>query len=151
MSRSAIVRLPLGPPRTDSTATKFDFALNWGGVIELQELTDEGLAVTHARLANGTWRHQDVAETLRLGLVGGGRSREAAALLTDTYVRPPYLAEAVLIARSICAAALVGSEDEPLGEAEGEEAKRFLPCLRAGIAGLASLLLRRRGASASPN
>ncbi len=46
--------------------------LGLGELLELQEKCDAGPAQIVARLEGGTWRVQDLRETLRLGLIGGG-------------------------------------------------------------------------------
>jgi len=48
------------------------FRLDFGGVRELQRLTDAGPLVLHRRLLHGQWMMDDVRETIRLGLIGGG-------------------------------------------------------------------------------
>ena len=59
---------------------------------------------------------QDISETIRLGLVGGGLEPVKATKLVRRYVedRPPL--ESLMVARGILAVALMGAPDEPVGE-----------------------------------
>lgn len=72
------------------------------------------------RLMNGGWSIQDITETIRHGLIGGGKgmvsgvesevSALKANLLVDTYIDGRPLAEIAIIAQSIIAALYVGYE-----------------------------------------
>lgn len=105
MSRNASVTLDWG----DGT---YDFALKWGQLAELQEKTDAGPFVILQRLSNGYWKVQDIANVIRLGLIGGGMKPVDALKLVRTYVedRPPM--ENVLTAQAILAAGVMGAPDE---------------------------------------
>lgn len=93
------------------------FRLRWGELILLQEACDAGPQVVLARLQNGKWLMQDIRETVRLALIGGGATPEAALKLVRDYVeaRPPV--ESVMLATGILAAGLIGAPDEEPGEA----------------------------------
>lgn len=92
------------------------FRLAWGQIIELQEKTGCGPAFLYARLAAGQWMAGDVAETIRLGLIGGGMTPAEALRLTRAYVHERPLLESVPVAYAILGAALSGA-----GEAEEPE------------------------------
>lgn len=96
------------------------FRLGWGDLVKLQEACDAGPYVIYQRLMLGTWRVLDISSTIRLGLVGGGMTPEAALKLVQDYVetRPPL--ESIALAQGILGTALQGAPDEPPGEAEGE-------------------------------
>lgn len=114
MSRDAA----LGPmPWADGD---YRFRLGWGELIQLQEATDAGPFALLDRLAGKNWRVGDISHTIRLGLIGGGKTPEDALKLVRNYVesRPP--AENVMLAYAILAAGVQGAPDEPPGEAEGE-------------------------------
>ena len=103
---------------------EFKFRLGWGELEELQEKTDAGPHVVLQRLYAGTWRVQDISNTIRLALIGGGMSPEEAVKKVRFYVeqRPP--AESVPIALAVLSAGLIGAPDEKLGELEAPSRKR---------------------------
>ena len=96
------------------------FRLAWGELRQLQEKCDAGPFVILSRLRGGTWRVDDISETIRLGLIGGGaRPGDALALVRD-YVesRPPL--ENLMLATGILSAAVIPPADEP-GEAKAAQ------------------------------
>lgn len=104
----------------------YDFRL---GIAELEELQErcadpDGRAASPPavlrRILAGDWRVQDLRETLRLGLIGGGLDRGAALKLVGRAVQPGNLLPCVAAAAVVLQAALTGVEDEPLGEPEAE-------------------------------
>jgi hypothetical protein len=104
------------------------FRLAWGELIELQEKRDAGPAVVLARLSLGQWHLQDVTETIRLGLIGGGMEPAAAARLVRQHVeqKPWDLGGEnglVVLAVKILAAATHGVEDEPLGKSKPDRSE----------------------------
>lgn len=113
MSRDARVEL-------DWADGTYSFRLAWGQLAELQEQTNAGPYVVFQRLHNGQWRVEDIANVVRLGLIGGGMTPAEALRLTRAYVeaRPPL--ENVLLAQGILAAALHGAPEEKVGERKGE-------------------------------
>lgn len=98
------------------------FRLPIGQLRELQEKTNAGPAEVLRRLTAGTWRVDDVRETIRLGLVGGGMTPESAYVLTVRYVDERPWGQNVAPAQAILLAALVGAPDEPVGKADAPEA-----------------------------
>ena len=98
----------------------YTFRLAWGELIQLQEACDAGPFVILQRLTNMQWRMNDIRETIRLGLIGGGTEPGKALSLVRDYVeaRPPM--ENVMFARGILGIALQGAPDEQPGEAVGE-------------------------------
>lgn len=111
MSRSAKITLTFGDG-------DHDFALRWGELAELQERTDAGPYVVLQRLGSGAWRIEDLSNTVRLGLIGGGMKPEDALKKVRFYVEHRPLMETVPLAYAVLQAALVGAPDEPTGEAE---------------------------------
>lgn len=105
MSRDAKIAL-------DWADDTYQFRLAWGQLVELQEKCDAGPYVVLQRLMEGTWRMQDVAEPIRLGLIGGGMEPVKALKLVRDYVhgRPPV--ESLLHAQAILSAGVVGAPDE---------------------------------------
>jgi hypothetical protein len=83
---------------------------------ELQEKCDAGPAFILGRLQSGRWLIDDIRETLRLGLIGGGAKPADAVKLVQRYVDERPLLESVQPAMAVLLAALIGAEDEPLGK-----------------------------------
>jgi len=81
-------------------------------VLELEEKCGCGFAEIYTRLANGKWHFNDIRETLRLGLIGGGAIPERAMTLINRYVDDRPFAENVLPAQAVIMAALVGVQDD---------------------------------------
>jgi hypothetical protein len=99
------------------------FRLAIGQLQELQDKCGAGPPEILRRLMSQTWHVNDVRETLRLGLIGGGMPPAEALTLVKRYVdaedRP--LAENVLYATLVVQAAIVGVEDESLEKPKGAE------------------------------
>ena len=89
------------------------FRLAIGQLRELQDKCDAGPAEILGRLSNGTWRVDDIRETLRLGLIGGGTTPTDALVLTARYVDNRPLMENVMPAQAVLLAAIVGEEEQP--------------------------------------
>jgi hypothetical protein len=67
-----------------------DFLLAPELIIELERKTGAGIGALCRRLFAGDFKHSDVCETLRLGLIGGGTSpKEADALVAAYALRRP--------------------------------------------------------------
>lgn len=94
------------------------FRLGIGELIELQEKCDAGPAVIAIRLEDGSWRVQDLRDTLRLGLIGAGMTPTDALIKVRRYVDGRPLVESVQPARAVLLAALLGVK--PSGEASAE-------------------------------
>jgi len=91
---------------------EYAFRLPIGRLIELQEKCDAGPAFIMTRLQQGVWRVEDVRETIRLGLIGGGTKPTDALKLVERYVDERPMFESVVTAEAIISAALVGAPDE---------------------------------------
>jgi hypothetical protein len=104
---------------------RYPFRLAWAQLISLQEKTDAGPFMLQQRLLKGDWRVQDIAETIRWGLIGGGMVPLEATKLVRLFVETRPLLESLPVAMGIIAAALIGSPEEgTLGEAGGGEAAK---------------------------
>lgn len=119
MSRDASVTLDWG----DDTYT---FRLGYGELMQLQESTDAGPLWVLNRMMQPTpenrgWRVQDIAQTIRLGLIGGGMEPAKALRMVRTYVeaRPPV--ENLLFAQAVLMAALMGAADEETQKKSGRK------------------------------
>lgn len=64
----------------------------------------------------------DIRETIRIGLMGGGKAPEEANKIVASCVDGYPLAHSVLVAQRVVTAYLVGVPDDPLGKTEAAEA-----------------------------
>jgi hypothetical protein len=97
------------------------FRLAIGQLRELQEKTDAGPVEVLDRLATRRWRLDDVRETLRLGLIGGGMAPVKALGLVKRYVDERPLMESLPAAQAVLLAAIVGVPEDEVGKGEAEE------------------------------
>lgn len=93
-----------------------EFRLGLGELRELQDKTGAGPLELHRRIGTGVWRVDDLRETIRLGLIGGGKTPPDALKLVARYVDARPLAESVGPAARILFAAIMGPENDPLGK-----------------------------------
>ncbi len=103
------------------------FALPIGRLRAIQEKCDCGPLELIRRLAAGSWRVDDVREPLLQGLVGGGMDQVSATRLIQTNFDDLPILPNVPLAQAVLMAAIMGAEDEPLGEQEGEAAASHSP------------------------
>jgi hypothetical protein len=94
----------------------YPFCLPLAQLEELQALCDAGPMVIADRLRHGQWRTQDVHQTLRLGLVGGGMEPVRALRLCKLYVLDRPIGESVVPALAVLNAAIFGKPEEPVGK-----------------------------------
>jgi hypothetical protein len=113
MSRSAEISLAFG-------GEERQFRLPLGRLRALQEKTDCGPMELLRRFLSGEWRVDDLRETLLQGLIGGGLDQGAATKLVMSNFDDLPLQPFVTMAQAIVMAAVVGAEDEDLGEPRGE-------------------------------
>ncbi|TPN43206.1 gene transfer agent family protein [Mesorhizobium sp. B1-1-7] len=94
----------------------YRFRLAWGELEELQEACDAGPYVVLDRLVTGRWRVGDIANVIRLGLIGGGLEPIKALKLVRSYVqsRPPL--ESLVLAQLVLGAAVAGAPEEEIGK-----------------------------------
>ncbi|MFC7399591.1 gene transfer agent family protein [Chelatococcus sp. GCM10030263] len=97
---------------------EYRFRLAIGQLRELQDKCSAGPAEIVQRLSIGSWRVDDVRETLRLGLIGGGLKPGDALILIKRYVDERPWLENITPAHVVLMAALVGDPDEPVGKDE---------------------------------
>lgn len=95
---------------------RYDFRLTVNGIIELEQKCDAPFAVIFGRLNGGTFKLNDIRETIRLGLVGGGVASSKALTLVENYIMP--LSESLPLARAIVGGVMFGFEASPLGNPE---------------------------------
>jgi hypothetical protein len=96
-----------------------DFALTIGGLRAVQDASNAGPQEIAQRLAIGSWRIDDLGGVIRHGLEGGGMDKVEAQNLIRKMMDQYPLMDFVVTAQTIITAALVGVEDDPVGESEG--------------------------------
>lgn len=96
------------------------FRLSIGSLRRLQEACDAGPNVILNRLLDGSWRLDDLRETILQGLIGGGMPQRDAQTLVESWVDPEPKQQFIPVGQVVLMAALVGAEDEDLGERAGE-------------------------------
>lgn len=102
-------------------------------LLDLEDRCKAGLATIAARLESGNWYVNDLRDTIRIGLIGGGMSPDQAQRVVDRHVVPP-LAPFVLLAYEIIASAMVAPADEEQpGKAQADRtAPEFASSERTG-------------------
>jgi len=94
-----------------------DFALPIGQLRALQDRCDAGPGFVLQRLSTSQWRIEDVTETIRLALMGGGMDRKEASKLVELHVEEKPLAQSATLAAAILMSRLYDApEDDPVGE-----------------------------------
>lgn len=97
------------------------FKLNIGELRALQAATGVGPLFLLGRITGSQWMVDDIIETIRLGLIGGGMPEKEAKTLTDRVFteNTPALYRSMLLAVRILRDAVMGEPDDPVGD-EGE-------------------------------
>jgi hypothetical protein len=95
-----------------------------GQIFDLEDKCGAGISTIMARLESGSWHFNDVRETIRLGLIGGGATPERAMAAIKNHVDPPNaFAPSVLVAYEIVKSVIFGfPEDDPVGKTVPAEA-----------------------------
>lgn len=94
-----------------------------GLILDLEDKCKCGIATVMGRLEAGAWHLNDVRETIRLGLIGGGMTPEAAMAAVRRHVDDAPLGIHVLLAYEVVKAAIFGVPDDPVGKGSPAEAK----------------------------
>jgi hypothetical protein len=89
------------------------FALTPGMIAELEAKTGSGVGGLFRRMIANDFRHAEIVETIRLGLIGGGMNPETAARLVAAYVPARPLIEAYALAVAILEALMFGGGASP--------------------------------------
>lgn len=97
------------------------FRLALGEIRKLQERTNAGPFELLRRLTSGSWRIDDLRETVRLGLEGAEVTSSEAGRLVRDYIDGKPLLESVMVAARILEAALSGAPDELIPKSEEAE------------------------------
>lgn len=96
------------------------FCLPIDNLRALEQKCDAGPAWILQRLTSQQWRVDDVLETIRLALVGGGMDANDARRLVVKVTGSRPITEFVLTAQAALMAALYGGEDEEEDDSAGE-------------------------------
>ena len=98
------------------------FALTIGNLRALQASCDAGPEQILHRITDGTWRIDDLIETLRQGLIGGGFKPETdAGPMVIRAAEQSGLAALRIPALRVLQASLLGEWDEPAEKPTGAE------------------------------
>lgn len=93
-----------------------DFDLRIEHLRALQDRCDAGPEWILSRLTTKQWLVDDVIQTIRLGLEGGGMPKEDARKMVAKFVEDRPLTLSVLTAQAVLLVALFGNEDDQPGE-----------------------------------
>ncbi|BDV33924.1 gene transfer agent family protein [Methylocystis iwaonis] len=103
---------------------KRKFELRIGEIGELERLCNAGIGAIYFRLVSEQWRYDDIRETIRLGLMGGGESQATAHMFVERYIDVGPKREHLAVAAKILNA-LIEGVDPPKGA--GERAEKSAP------------------------
>jgi hypothetical protein len=91
-----------------------------GQALELEEKCGVGISEILDRLRTGRWKVNDVRETIRLGLIGGGMTPINALGVVRRYVDDRPWGESVLVAQAVMIAAIIGVPGDVVGKDKAE-------------------------------
>ena len=101
-----------------------DFLFDIGHLRALEQRLDAGVAVVLLRLLNGTWKVDDVLETLRLGMQGSGMAEKDALKALQIAYPTANLYELSVVAAKVLTMFVAWptgrGEDEPEESKPGE-------------------------------
>lgn len=89
-----------------------DFALNRTELQELQRKLGTGIGAIFQRVGRFDFYVEDLTETLRLALIGGGTDAQEAAELVDAFIAIEPLEKAMTIAVDILQRCMIGETAE---------------------------------------
>lgn len=93
---------------------EYELCLNIGALIKLSKARECGPPIIMTRLGEGAWFVDDVRDTIRFALEGGGMPPAAAKKFAEKAVQSGYLSQYQVIAFEALYAAIVGvPEDLP--------------------------------------
>ncbi|MBY5863265.1 gene transfer agent family protein [Rhizobium leguminosarum] len=94
------------------------FELRIGEFRALQSATGVGPLFLLGRIAGSQWFVDDIIETVRLGLIGGGVDDQAAKKLVDKVLvdNPTEIFKHAPLALFIIKTSLMGDDNDPVGE-----------------------------------
>ena len=92
--------------------------------LELEEKCGAGVAEIFQRIRDSHWHINDVRETLRIGLIGGGATPDEALRLINRYCDDRPWAESLQPAMVVLMAAMVGVPGDEVGKKQETERTR---------------------------
>jgi hypothetical protein len=98
--------------------------LRLGEIAELERLCGAGIAAVLVRLSTMQWRYDDIRETVRLGLMGGGASEPEATAIVMRALDPAPKGAHLQLAADVVNACVMGVAP---GKDEGEGAASAAP------------------------
>lgn len=102
------------------------FAIGFDEAVEWERLRHKSLYRTALEIDEGRWLVADLAEAIRLALIGGGMKPDAAAEAVEFNVRKRPLAENYKLLSEILTDTFFGP-DEPDGDGEGKSEEAQAP------------------------
>jgi hypothetical protein len=100
------------------------FELRLGEIGELERLSGAGLGAIYWRVVAMQWKWDDIRETIRLGLIGGGATEPDATALALHYLDDRPKAQFLQLAADVLGACINGAA---AGNADGEAAPSASP------------------------
>lgn len=100
------------------------FELRIGEIGEIERLCNAGLGAIQLRLATMGWRYDDIRDSVRLGLIGGGASEAEAETLCVAYVDGRPRGACLQIANDVISACISGVPDAISKKGEWESETR---------------------------
>lgn len=96
---------------------EYAFRLTFPGAVELEQKCGAAISVIATRVMSGQWHGNELWETIRLGLIGGGMPPLDALRMVRTYVEGRPLSESQPVARLIMMGLMFGFSEHPLAPA----------------------------------
>ncbi len=94
-----------------------EFALNLSELRALEDAVDAGFCAIHQRFEYAVWSTNDVIETLRLALIGGGMEAAEAMKIVQRAVTEQPILEPATVAQKVMRVCMTGSLTLPDDEA----------------------------------
>ena len=100
---------------------EYDFKLTISAISALQVKCQSGIGQIYTRVISGQFYSQDLLETVRHGLIGGGMAPKPAHDLIESYSDVVPLEDSQDIATAVLAAATHGYKSDEGGEETGKK------------------------------
>ena len=98
---------------------RMKFELRIGEIGELERLTASGIGEIFFRMTTLRFKHADVRESIRLGMMGAGETEATATSLVSFYVDREPIGAHLQLAMDILTACVNGVSPEGNGDGEG--------------------------------
>lgn len=100
----------------------YSFRLAWGQLLELQEKTGKGPFRVYKDLNSDDWQVEQIANVIRLGLIGAGMPAVEALKKVRAYVELAPPMENLTLARAVLLCGIFGAPEEKVGK-DGKDKK----------------------------